>query len=86
MRAAVLVLALAAACGGGASQRNRATVTIPRGATFSQAVDSLAARGVIGHSGWFRLYARARGLPGALKSGIYTFRVDEGWGEVVTAR
>jgi UPF0755 protein len=79
----VLALALAAACGG-APQRDRRTVTIPRGATFSQAVDSLAARGVIGHPGWFRLYARARGLPGALKSGIYTFRADEGWREIVT--
>jgi UPF0755 protein len=60
-------------------------VTIPRGATFGQAVDSLVSRGVIDHPGWFRLYARARGLPGALKSGIYTFRVDDDWGDVVTA-
>ena len=83
MRAAALLLLAVAACGGG-DQGARATVTIPRGATFSQAVDSLSARGIIRHEGWFRLYARARGLPGELKSGIYTFRVDNSWGDVVT--
>ncbi len=83
MRAVLLVLAVAA-CGSG-PQGDRATVTIPRGATFSQAVDSLTAHGVIDHAGWFRLYARARGLPAGLKSGIYTFHVDDSWGDVVTA-
>ena len=83
MRAAALLLLAVAACGGG-DQGPRATVTIPRGATFSQAVDSLSARGIIRHEGWFRLYARARGLPGELKSGIYTFHVDNSWGDVVT--
>jgi len=77
------VLAVAA-CGGG-SQGPRVTVTIPRGATFGQAVDTLSERGVIDHPGWFRLYARVRGLPGGLKSGIYTFHVDDSWGDVVTA-
>jgi len=79
----LLVLAVAA-CGGG-SQGARVTVTIPRGATFGQAVDTLSERGVIDHPGWFRLYARVRGLPGGLKSGIYTFHVDDSWGDVVTA-
>jgi len=83
VRAVLLVLAVAA-CGGG-SQGPRVTVTIPRGATFGQAVDSLVERGVIDHPGWFRLYARARGLPAGLKSGIYTFHVDDSWGDVVTA-
>ena len=83
MRAVLLVLAVAA-CGGG-SQGPRVTVTIPRGATFGQAVDTLSERGVIDHPGWFRLYARVRGLPGGLKSGIYTFHVDDSWGDVVTA-
>jgi len=83
VRAILLVLAVAA-CGGG-SQGPRVTVTIPRGATFGQAVDTLSERGVIDHPGWFRLYARVRGLPGGLKSGIYTFHVDDSWGDVVTA-
>jgi len=83
MRAALLALVLVAC--GGSSQGPKVTVTIPRGATFGQAVDSLVASGVIDHPGWFRLYARARGLPGALKSGIYTFTTHDGWGDVVTA-
>jgi len=81
----VVLLALALSACGGASQGRKTTVTIPRGATFGQAIDSLVSRGVIDRPGWFRLYARARGLPGALKSGIYTFRVDDDWGDVVTA-
>jgi UPF0755 protein len=83
----LLAGALIAVCGCGSpgDQAPKASVTIPRGATFGQAVDSLAARGVIDHPGWFRLYARARGLPAALKSGIYTFRVDDSWSDVVTA-
>ena len=80
----LLLVLLVAACGG-RSQGPRVTVTIPRGATFGQAVDTLVERGVIDHPGWFRLYARARGLPGGLKSGIYTFHADDSWGDVVTA-
>ena len=83
MRLALLALVVAGC--GSASQGEQATVTIPRGATFGQAVDSLVAHGVIDHPGWFRLYARARGLPAELKSGTYTFHVDDSWGEVVTA-
>jgi len=83
VRAVLLVLAVVA-CGGGA-QGPQVTVTIPRGATFGQAVDTLTERGVIDHAGWFRLYARVRGLPAGLKSGIYTFHVDDSWGDVVTA-
>ena len=84
-RVACGVLALVLIGCGGSSQGPKVTVTIPRGATFGQAVDSLVERGVIEHPGWFRFYARARGLPAALKSGIYTFRVDDSWGDVVTA-
>jgi UPF0755 protein len=85
VRALLVVFVLLGAACGGASQGRKTKVTIPRGATFGQAVDSLVSRGVIDHPGWFRLYARARGLPGALKSGVYTFRVDDSWSDVVTA-
>jgi UPF0755 protein len=63
----------------------RIIVTIPRGATFRAAVDSLAARGVIESPAVFRLYARLRGLPGDLKSGVYAFAPDEDWSTVVRA-
>jgi peptidoglycan lytic transglycosylase G len=83
VRAALLLLA-AVACASPDDAR-KVSVVIPRGATFEQAVDSLTARGVITHPGWFRLYARARGLPAALKSGIYAFHVDDDWSDVVAA-
>jgi len=79
----LLVGALIACGGQDSTGEPKVTVTIPRGSTFEQAVDSLSARGVIAHPGWFRLYARARGLPAALKSGIYTFPRDDAWSDVV---
>jgi len=60
-------------------------VIIPRGATYYQALDSLEARGVIKNRDWFSLYARLRGLPSNLKSGVYTFAPDESWSTVVSA-
>jgi UPF0755 protein len=48
-------------------------------------MDSLTARGVIENGAVFRLYARLRGLPRALKSGVYEFRRDEDWGTVISA-
>ncbi|MGH7531040.1 MAG: endolytic transglycosylase MltG, partial [Gemmatimonadales bacterium] len=61
----------------------KVTVTIPRGATFAQAMDTLTTRRVITSPTWFGIYARFRGLPANLKSGIYTFREGESWGYVV---
>jgi UPF0755 protein len=59
-------------------------VIIPRGATYYQALDSLESRGVIESRDWFSLYARIRGLPSNLKSGVYTFDKDESWSSVVS--
>ncbi len=59
-------------------------VIIPRGATYYQALDSLESRGVIESRDWFSLYARVRGLPSNLKSGVYTFDRDESWSSVVS--
>ncbi len=59
-------------------------VIIPRGATYYQALDSLEAHGLIAHRDWFSLYARIRGLPSSLKSGIYTFDKDESWSSIVS--
>ena len=60
-------------------------VTIPRGATFDAAVDSLVAHGIVTHPTTFHWYARLHGLPGSLKSGTYGFHADEGWSELVDA-
>ena len=83
MRATALVLLLLAACA--SPDGPRVTVTIPAGATLDAAVDSLAANHVIGHPGWFRKYARLRGLGGSLKSGVYLLSQNESWSDVVAA-
>ena len=59
-------------------------VIIPRGATYYQALDSLEAHGIIKHRDWFSLYARIRGLPSNLKSGVYTFDKDESSSSIVS--
>ena len=71
------------ACQSPPAEAPEVTVVIPRGATFAQAVDSLVSRGVIERRDWFSLYARMRGLPGALKSGVYTFSPDDSWSHIV---
>lgn len=58
-------------------------ITIPRGATLQAAVDTLVARGLVRHAGWFRLYARLRGLGAGLKSGVYEFHRDAHWADLV---
>jgi UPF0755 protein len=85
------LVALTASCGvgpkrcGGEQGPACVTVTIPRGATFDAAVDSLVARGVITSPGPFRAYARSAGLPGALKSGVYALPPSAAWRHVVAA-
>jgi len=86
---AALLLCLAVACSKPdpdkyQSVSDRIMVIIPRGATYYQALDSLESRGVIKSRDWFSLYARIRGLPSNLKSGVYTFDKDEGWSSVVS--
>jgi UPF0755 protein len=67
------------------SVSEKTMIIIPRGATYYQALDSLESRGVIKSRDWFSLYARIRGLPSNLKSGVYSFGRDAGWSEVVSA-
>jgi UPF0755 protein len=66
------------------SVAEKTMVIIPRGATYYQALDSLESRGVIKTRDWFSLYARVRGLPSNLKSGVYLFEPDESWSSIVT--
>jgi len=72
-------------CGNAAPQAACVTVTVPRGASFAAAVDSLAVHGVIGSRWLFAVYARVRGLPGGLKSGTYRLPVGADYGAVVRA-
>lgn len=75
----------APSCTDAAPQASCVTVTVPRGASFAAAVDSLATHGVIGSRWLFAVYARARGLPGSLKSGTYRLPVAADYGQVVRA-
>jgi UPF0755 protein len=89
--ASVFLALAAASCGvgpsrcGGAGEPACITLTIPRGATLDEAIDSLAARGVVGSAGGFGVYARSRGLQGRLKSGVYAFPPQAGWRHLVSA-
>lgn len=73
----------APSCEGRDAPSSCVTVTVPRGASFDAAVDSLASRGVIGSPWLFAVYARVRGLPGDLKSGTYRFPMGAAYGDVV---
>lgn len=80
-----MALLLAAACGGPVPGSPIERVTIPPGATFGQARDSLVARGIIAHPRWFTLVARVRGLDRHIKAGVYEFHRGERVGRVLTA-
>ncbi|MGE3527144.1 MAG: endolytic transglycosylase MltG [Gemmatimonadales bacterium] len=88
------VLALAA-CRGPEPGATPERITIPAGASFSQVTDSLVARGVVEHRGWFKFLARVRGLDRSVQAGLYEVRPGESaWqvlnllrdGRVVTTR
>lgn len=87
MRRRLVLPIIAAAtwsCGGRPPDRPPVVVTIPRGASFDAALDSLAAHNLVAAHGLFRLYARLRGLPKDLKSGSYAFPPDASWSTIVT--
>lgn len=48
-------------------------VVIPRGATFRQATDSLAARGLVRWRPWFLIVARVGQFDRAIRPGVYEF-------------
>lgn len=75
---------LVGACGGkphGAPAR----VIIPRGATFSQATDSLAKARLVGWPKMFRLYGRVTGGDRNIKPGTYLLKPGTPWSDIVSA-
>jgi len=58
-------------------------VTIPEGAGSSTVADSLAARGVISHPWFFKLYARLKGADRHLEAGRYRLSPDASWGRIL---
>jgi UPF0755 protein len=60
-------------------------VIIPRGASFSQATDSLADAGLVGHPRLFRLYGRFSGGDRNIKPGTYLLKHGTPWSDIVSA-
>ena len=58
------------ACGTNASDER---VTVPPGASFAAATDSLVAHGVVGNRLWFKTLARVRRADRSVRAGVYEF-------------
>lgn len=76
-------LSVAAAACGGSADGPRVRVKVPRGASFSSVVDSLAQKRIIGSPRLFRLYARIRGAEDEIKAGTYGFQRGTDWGRIL---
>lgn len=79
------IVAAVAVGGAGCADGPAATVevTIPPGASFATALDSLAARGVVGHPTAFRAFARLRGDDRRIRSGRYRLSQGMGWRDLL---
>lgn len=76
-----LALALVvAACG---SDGPPVDVSVPAGSGFSEVVDTLSARGIVGRPGLFTLYARLRGADREVRAGRYALAPGSSWNEVI---
>lgn len=71
------------ACGGPAPDAEPVLLTVPAGASFTEVVDTLHARNVVGLPTLFRIYARARGADRLVKSGHYRIRPNERWSAIL---
>jgi UPF0755 protein len=58
-------------------------ITIPPGATFQAAVDSLDAHGIVKRPGLFRIYARLKGADRNIRAGEYAFPQPAPWSRVL---
>ncbi len=80
---ALVATLLLAGCGG--SDQTRVTITIPRGSSFGEAADSLAAHDVVDYPRLFSFYAARRGQDRNIHYGTYLIRRGAGWHEVLLA-
>ncbi len=83
-KAIVFACALLAACGP-TPYGTPIRVIIPRGATFTQAADSLGVAGLIGSRRGFRLYGRIWGGDRNIKPGTYLLKPGTPWRDIVKA-
>ncbi|HEY7877433.1 MAG TPA: endolytic transglycosylase MltG [Gemmatimonadaceae bacterium] len=77
-------LVVLAACGG-APHGPVVRVTIPPGASFRVATDSLSHAGLVSAPRLFRLYAQITGRDRDIKAGTYGLQRDMGWSTLVRA-
>ncbi|MEX2465903.1 MAG: endolytic transglycosylase MltG [Gemmatimonadota bacterium] len=88
---ALLTAPLVSACG---PDTPPVEVDVPSGASFTEVVDTLSSRGIVGSPALFTVYARLRGADREIRSGRYHLSPGSSWnrvlsvltrGEVVTA-
>lgn len=78
-------LMLAPACGARTSDGGPVRVTIPQGASFAAAADSLRSAGVIRSSRLFRAYAKVTRRDRELRPGTYELPRNSGWAGLIEA-
>lgn len=79
-----LFLAATAACGS-SKHDGYARVTIPQGASFRTAADSLHAEGFVSSPWLFRVFARVTGRDREIRAGTYVLQHGLSWNELVGA-
>lgn len=79
----VLIVAALACAGSRAGAPER--VTVPAGATFREAADSLEARGIVRSARLFRWYAARTGRDRVIKPGTYAVHAGQSWRELLDA-
>lgn len=82
--AATLLLAATLACGT-APKEGYGRVTIPQGAAFRTAADSLHAGGFVSSPWLFRVYARLSGRDRQIRAGTYVLKRGLSWNALVNA-
>ncbi len=82
---AALVAASSVACWGGNGSGPPVRVTIPAGAPFSWAAESLAAKGLVSMPRVFSTYASLRGRDRNVKAGTYLLRRGASWNRILDA-
>ena len=85
MRALLATVALATATGCSSASGPGVQFTIPKGASFREAAESLSAHGLVNSVRVFSLYAKFRNRDRSLRWGTYVLRPGMSWGQMLDA-
>ncbi len=83
--ALIFAATVLSACGGSGGETEPVRVTVPDGASFRTAADSLERSGVIRSARLFRWYAAVGGRDRSIKAGTYALHSSQSWKEVLQA-